>query len=120
MIPRGVQVGAIIASLAAVVAFVPHGGSTAGFIGRVVSVALTILFVLFAVRLYQTFRDDIYGLGARHRAILYAALGGFVLAMAWRNRLFDSAAGSLLWVVMIAGALGGLYACFMRWRAYRV
>ena len=120
MIPRGVQVGAIIASLAAVVAFVPHGGSTAGFIGRVVSVALTILFVLFAVRLYQTFRDDIYGLGERHRAILYAALGGFVLAMAWRNRLFDSAAGSLLWVVMIAGALGGLYACFMRWRAYRV
>jgi hypothetical protein len=120
VIPRGVQVGAIVAALAAVVAFVPHGGSTAGFIGRVVSVALTILFVLFAVRLYQTFRDDIYGLGERHRAILYGAFGGFVLAMAWRDRLFDSAAGSLLWVAMIAAALGGLYACFMRWRAYRV
>ncbi|MFL5843697.1 MAG: hypothetical protein ACJ762_03320 [Solirubrobacteraceae bacterium] len=120
MIPRGVQIGAIIAALAAVVAFVPHGGSTAGFIGRIISITLTILFVLFAVRLYQMFRDDIYGLGDQHRAILYGSVGAFVLAMAWREKLFDSGGGSLLWVVMIAGAMGGLYACFMRWRAYRI
>ncbi|MDX6666216.1 MAG: hypothetical protein QOG68_2422 [Solirubrobacteraceae bacterium] len=120
MIPRGVQVGAIIAGLAAVVAFVPHGGSTAGFIGRIISVALTILFVLFAARMYQMFRNDIYGLGDRYRLILYASLGSFVLAMAWRVQLFDTSGGSLLWVAMIAGALGGVYACFMRWRAFRI
>ena len=120
MIPRGVQIVAIIAAIAAVVAFVPHGGSTADFVGTLISVALTVLFGLFAVRLYQMFRDDIYGLGEQHRAILYASLGAFVLAMAWREELFDSAGGSLLWIVMIAGALGGLYACFVRWRAYRV
>ena len=120
MIPRGVQVGAIIAGLAAIVAFVPHGGSTAGFIGAIISVALTILFVLFGARLYQTFRDDIYGLGDRHRAILYGALGAFVLAMAGRDELFATGGGSLLWIVMIAGTLGGLYACFVRWRADRV
>ena len=120
MIPRGVQVGAIIAGLAAIVAFVPHGGSTAGFIGRIISIALTILFVLFGARLYQMFRNDIYGLGDRHRLILYASLGAFVLAMAWRVELLNTGGGSLLFIVMIAGALGGLYACFVRWRAYRV
>ena len=120
MIPRGVQIVAIIAGIAAVVAFVPHGGSTADFIGRIISISLTILFVLFAARLYQMFRNDIYGLGDTHRGILYGALGSFVLAMAWRDRLFDTGPGSLLWVAMVAGAMAGLYVCFMRWRAYRV
>jgi hypothetical protein len=120
VIPRGVQIAAIIAALAAVVAFVPHGGSTAGFIGRLISIALTVLFALFAVRLYQMFRDDIYGLGDRYRAILYGSIGGFVLAMAWREELFDTTAGSLLWVAMIAATFAGLYVCFMRWRAYRI
>ena len=120
MIPRGAQVALIIAGLAAIVAFVPHGGSSANFVGRIISIALTVLFALFAVRIYQMFRDDIYGLGERHRAILYASIGGFVLAMAWRVELFTTGAGTVLWIAMIAGALGGLYACFMRWRAYRV
>jgi hypothetical protein len=117
---RGFRIAAIIAGLAAIVAFVPHGGSTAGFVGRVISIALTVLFALFAIRLYQMLREDIYGLGDRHRLILYGSLGAFILAMAWREELFDSSLGSLLWVAMIAGAFAGLYVCFMRWRAYRV
>jgi hypothetical protein len=120
VIPRGLQVVLIIAGLAAIVAFLPHGDSGASLVATLISIALTVLFALFAVRLYQTFRDDIYGLGERHRLVLYAAIGGFVLAMAWREELFRTAAGSFLWVAMISGVLGGLYACFMRWRAYRV
>jgi hypothetical protein len=119
VIPRGVQVAAIVAGLAAIVAFVPHGGSTAGFIGRIISVSLTILLALFAARLYQMVRDDIYGLGERHRGILYASIAGFVLAMAWRQDLLATGAGTALWVAMIAACLGGLYVCFMHWRAYR-
>lgn len=111
---------AIVAALAAIVAFVPQGGSTAGFIGAVLTIALTVLFVLFGGRLYQMFRNDIYGLGDRHRGLLYASIGAFVLAMAWRGRLFDTVGGSLLWVALIAFALGGLWSVFMRWRAYRV
>lgn len=120
MIPRGLQIALIVGGLAAIVAFVPNGGSTADFIGRIISISLTILLVMFAVRLYQMFRDDIHGLGDQHRGMLYGALGAFVLAMAWRERLFDTAAGSLLWVVMIAGAFGALWAVFVRWRAYRI
>jgi predicted Na+-dependent transporter len=120
VIPRGVQIAAIIAGLAAIVAFVPHGGSTADFIGRIISIALTVLFVLFGVRLYQMFRSDIYGLGDRYRAILYGAIASFILAMAWRVELFDTTGGSMLWIAMIAGAMGGLYATFMHWRSYRI
>lgn len=118
--PRWLQIVLVIGGLAAVVAFVPEGESSAGFLGRVLSITLTILFVLFAVRLYQQFREDIYGLGDRYRLALYGALGAIVLAMAWRHELFDTAAGSLLWTAMIAGALGALYACFVRWRAFRI
>jgi len=120
VIPRGLQVALIIAGLAAIVAFVPHGGSSANFIATLISIALTVLFALFAVRLYQQFRNDIYGLGDRYRGLLYGAIGAFILAMAWRNRLFDTVGGSLLWVALIAFALGGLWTVFMRWRAYRV
>ena len=120
MIPRGVQIAAIIAGLAAIVAFVPHGGSSADFIGRIISVALTVLFVLFGMRLYQMFRTDIHGLGDRYRGILYGSIAAFVLAMAWRVELFDTSGGSVLWIALIAGALGGLYATFVHWRSYRI
>lgn len=120
MIPRWLQIVLVVGALAAVVAFVPEGSSSAGFVGRVLSITLMILFVLFAVRLYQQFRDDIYVLGDRYRGVLYGALGAIVLAMAWRRELFDTTGGSLLWVAMIAGALGGLYATFVHWRSYRI
>lgn len=120
MIPRPLQIVGIIAGLAAIVAFVPEGDSTASLIGTVLSISLLVLFVLFGVRVYQQFRTDIYGLGDRHRAMLYGALGAFVFAMAGRERMFDTAPGSLLWVALIAGAMGALYAVFMHWRSYRI
>jgi hypothetical protein len=120
MSARGLRTAAIIAALAAIVAFVPQGGSSAGFISALLSIALMALFVLFGGRLYRTFRSEIYGLGDRYRAILYASIGGFVLAMAWRVQLFDTTGGSVLWTAMVAGAMAGLYVVFVRWRAYRV
>ena len=120
MIPRGAQIVLVIAGLAAIVAFVPEGDSTASLIGTILSISLMVLFVLFAARMYQMFRTDIYGLGDRHRALLYGALGAFVFAMAGREQMFDSVGGSLLWIVLIAGALGALYAVFVHWRSYRI
>jgi hypothetical protein len=116
----GLRTAAIVAGLAAVVAFVPQGGSTAGFIGAILTIAVTVLFVLFGGRLYQMFRTDIYGLGDRHRGLLYGAIGAFVLAMAWRVELLDTTLGSLLWAALIGFALGALWTVFVRWRAYRL
>ena len=120
MIPRGAQIVLIIAGLAAIVAFVPEGDSTASFIGTILSITLMTLFVLFAGRLYQQFRDDIHGLGDRNRALLYGALGAFVFAMAGREEMFDTAPGSILWIALIVGAMAALYAVFTHWRAYRI
>jgi hypothetical protein len=120
VIPRWLQIVAIIAGLAAIVAFVPQGDNTADLIGTILSISLMVLFVLFAARLYQQFRSDIYGLGEKHRVFLYGALGAFVYAMAGREQMFDSTVGSLLWVALIAGAMGALYSVFMHWRSYRI
>jgi hypothetical protein len=119
MVPRGVRYAAIVAALAAIVAFVPHGGSSAGALGGILQAVLSVLFVLFAAQLYMRFRTDIYGLGEGYRAILYGSIGLFVLAMAGRTRLADTGPGTLLLIVMIGAALGGLVACFTRWRAER-
>ena len=120
MIPRWLQIVGIIAGLAAIVAFVPEGDSTADLIGTILSISLMVLFVLFAARLYQQFRTDIYGLGDRNRALLYGALGAFVFAMAGRVEMFDTAPGSFLWIALIAGAMAALYAVFIHWREYRI
>ena len=109
---------AIIAGLAAIVAFVPQGGDTATFVGNVLSLLITIMFVLLGVRFYQANRTDLYGLGDRHRALLYGAIGACVLAMAARPRLFDTGAGTLLWFAVIGGASYALYVVFRRYRAY--
>ena len=64
----------IIAVLAAIVAFIPQGGDTADFITRVLSVLFAIMFVWFGYWLYRQFRTEIYGLGERHRALLYCSI----------------------------------------------
>lgn len=119
MIPRGARNAAIVAGLAAVIAFVPHGGSSAGLVGSLLTIALSVLFVFFGAQMYARFRSDIYGLGDQYRLVLYGSIGLFVLAMAGRSRLSDTGLGTLLLVAMIGAALGGLFACFTRWRAER-
>jgi surface polysaccharide O-acyltransferase-like enzyme len=109
----------IILLLAAIVAFVPQGGATATFAGNVISIAITIMFLLFGLRMYQMFRTDIYGLGDRWRAVLYGSIGLVVLAMAARPRLVDTGAGLLVWLVVMAAAAYGLYGCWRQYRSYR-
>jgi hypothetical protein len=111
---------AIIAGIAALVAFTPQGGDTADFVGSFLSLLVMILFLLIGVRLYQAFRTDIYGLGDRHRGLLYGALGLAILAMAASGRLFDSGAGTLLWLALMVGVTAALYTVWRQYRAYRI
>jgi hypothetical protein len=111
---------AIVAGVAALVAFLPQGGKTADFVAQVLIVAFSIVFVLFAVRLYRMFRGDIYGLGERHRTMLYGSVGVAVLAMAALPRLFATGVGVLVWLVLMVGASAGLYAVWRHYRAYRI
>ena len=108
----------IIAGLAAIVAFAPGGGDTASFVGRVLSILFTIMFVWFGVWVYRQFRTDIYGLGERHRAILYGSIGVGVFAMAASSRLLDTGVGVLVFVALLVGVSLGMWTAWRRYREY--
>jgi hypothetical protein len=106
----------IILVLAAAVAFIPGGGTTAGLVGAILSTLIMVSLVFFAYRFYREHRVELDGLGDRWRGLLYGAIAAVVLALAGLPRLQDSSGGTLLVVVLLAGAA---YAFYAVWRHYR-
>jgi len=111
---------AIVAAVAAIVAFVPAGNESASFVSQVISIAFAIVIAFLGLRLYQMFRTDIYGLGDLWRGVLYGSIGLVVFAFAARRELVDSGAGTLGFIAMIVAAGTGLYLVWQRYRAYRI
>jgi hypothetical protein len=107
---------AIILILAAAVAFVPGGGTTAGLIGAILSTLILVSLVLLAARFYRERRMDIEGLGDRWRALFYGALGVAVLDMAARPRLSNTGGGTIVWIGLLGASA---YAVYLVWRHYR-
>jgi hypothetical protein len=106
----------IILVLAALVAFIPGGGTTADVIGAILSTLILVSLVFLVARLYREHRFDLDGLGDRWRGLLYGAIGVAILAMAARPRLSDTSGGTLVWVALLGCAS---YAVYMVWRHYR-
>ena len=106
----------IVLLLAFAVYAVPGGGDTASFIGALLSTAILGALIFIVVRLYREHRLELFTLTDRWRGILYGAIGAAVFAMAARDRLWDTGGGTLLWLVVVAGAS---YALVLVWRQYR-
>ncbi|QEC47840.1 hypothetical protein FSW04_09840 [Baekduia soli] len=109
---------AIVLALAAAVAFLPGGGKSATFVSSLLGVAIGVIFVLLAVRFYRENRVAIFGLGDRHRALLYGALGAVVVALAGRGRLLGTSVGTLVFFVLLLGAAAAVYAVWKHHRSY--
>jgi drug/metabolite transporter (DMT)-like permease len=109
---------AIILVLAAAVAFVPGGGTSAALIGAILSTLILVSLVFFAYRFYREHRVELDGLGDRWRGLLYGAIGVVVLALAARPRLSDSSGGTLLVVVLLGAAAFAFYAVWRHYREY--
>jgi uncharacterized protein involved in cysteine biosynthesis len=109
---------AIVLLLAAVVAFVPGGGTTAGLIGAILSTLILVSLVFFAYRFYREHRVELDGLGDRWRGLLYGAIAAVVLALAALPRLKDTSGGTLVVVVLLGGAAYAFYAVWRRYREY--
>jgi hypothetical protein len=107
----------IIVAIAAAVAFLPGGGDTAGLVGALLNIGITVIFVLLGIRFYRENRVAIFALGDRHRGLLYGALAAVVLAMAGRGQLLDTGPGSLVFFLLLAGAAGALYAVWQHHRS---
>jgi drug/metabolite transporter (DMT)-like permease len=109
---------AIILVLAAAVAFLPGGGTSAALIGAILSTLILVSLVFFAYRFYREHRVELDGLGDRWRGLLYGAIGVVVLALAARPRLSDSSGGTLLVVVLLGAAAFAFYAVWRHYREY--
>jgi hypothetical protein len=107
---------AIVLVIAAAVAFIPGGGTTAGLVGAILSTLIMVSLVFFAYRFYREHRLELDGLGNRWRGLLYGAIGAVVLALAALPRLKDTSGGTLIVVVVLGGAA---YAFYAVWRHYR-
>ena len=107
---------AIVLVLAAAVAFIPGGGSTAALVAAILSTLIMVSLVFFAYRFYREHRVELDGLGDRWRGLLYGAIGAVVLALAALPRLSDSSGGTLVVVALLGGAA---YAFYAVWRHYR-
>jgi hypothetical protein len=107
---------AIVLVLAAAVAFIPGGGTTAGLVGGILSTLIFVSLVFFAYRFYREHRLELDGLGDRWRGLLYGAIAAVVLALAALPRLRDTSGGTLVVVVVLGAAA---YAFYAVWRHYR-
>ncbi|HEY6758673.1 MAG TPA: hypothetical protein VI318_04260 [Baekduia sp.] len=108
----------IVIAVAAAVAFVPGGGDTAAVVRAFLSIAISVTFVLLGMRFYRENRVTIFSLGDTHRGLLYGALGAIVVALAGRDQLTNSGIGSIVFVALLVGAVGALYAVWQHYRSY--
>jgi hypothetical protein len=109
---------AIVLVLAAAVAFIPGGGTTAGLVGGILSTLIFVSLVFFAYRFYREHRLELDGLGDRWRGLLYGAIAAVVLALAALPRLQDTSGGTLVVVVVLGAAAYAFYAVWHHSREY--
>lgn len=109
---------AIVLALAAAVTVLPGGGDASAGVLQALVIAMLASIAYFAVRLYREHRTDIYSLGDRNRAILYAAVGLATLTLTATNRLWATGAGSIVWIALMALAVYAVYFVFRASRQY--
>jgi len=100
---------AIVMLLALVVAFLPGGGNFA----EALLTALTMgLLAGIAWMVYTVSRENqltLATLSEGRRAILYGAVGLIALLIAGSDKLFSTGGGTLLWILLLALAVGAIW-----------
>jgi TRAP-type C4-dicarboxylate transport system permease small subunit len=109
---------AIVALIAAAVEFLPGGGRAVEAFAAALWVVFAAGFAYFAYRLYRERHVDLYGLGDRHRALLYGALAvGFITAAA-QPRMWLTGFGEFVWFALIGVSIYTLLAVYRYARTY--
>jgi hypothetical protein len=113
---RNLRNVAIIVVIATLVFALPAGGTAADLVGWMATFVLLISISWFAGRLYRDNRVWLMGLPDADRGLLYVSLGVIVITLCATGRLMGTAGGTLVWIVLLAAALSGLFAF---WRVVR-
>jgi hypothetical protein len=108
---------AIILVIAAVVAIAPGGGAAANTVLQAASLLFLAVLAWFGSVMYRQHRSSLYSLGDRRRAILYAALAVATLTLSATPRLWNTSAGSVVWLILIGLCLYAVIA--IAWAARR-
>jgi len=108
---------AILVLIALAIAAIPGSSQAQGIVSAVLSLTLAALIVYFIARLYRDRRIEIYGLGDLDRGILYLSLAGIVVLLAGAQ-WFNSTAGAVIEIVLLATCVAGLIRVYQVWRSY--
>jgi len=95
----------IVLAIAAVVALVPGGGTTAGVVIQIVSLAFLASILWVASLMYRAHRIALFSLGDRRRAILYGAAGMLAITLTGTSQLWRTSSGSVAWLVLVGGSV---------------
>lgn len=107
---------AIVAAIAAAIAFLPGGGDVAAVVSRTLSLAFAAVIAWAGWWAYRRFALDLDALPPGYRGLLYAAIGGVVLAFAGASRLTATTPGALVFILILGSAALALVAV---WRTHR-
>jgi hypothetical protein len=109
---------AIILALAAAVDFLPGGGAAAD----AVMAALTLIFLAaiawFVYRLYREQQLTLSTLSDPQKAGLFGAAGGIALLIAAYDEFSSWNGGVLLWIALLAGCIGAIFAIWRNASTY--
>lgn len=110
----------IILALAAIVTFVPGGGTAGSFVVSLLSVAFLASLAWFGSVFYREHRTDLFSLEPRMRALLYGSLAVAILTLIATRRLWGAGGGLgvLLWFVLIAAASIGVVTVYRAHQRY--
>jgi len=111
---RTARNAAIIMSLALPIAFLPRGDNFA----EALLTALTMgLLAGITWMLYTFSRENQLTLATLtdgRRAILYGSLGLISLLIAGSDKMFSTGGGTLLWILLLAAAVAGIWQVWMK------
>jgi hypothetical protein len=108
----------IVLAIAAIVVIVPGGGTGASVLTQAVSLAFLVSLCWFASVMYRQHRITLYSLGDGRRAILYVACGVAAVTLTGTSKLWHTSAGSVAWLVLMAGAVYAAFAVVWAARKY--
>lgn len=108
----------IVLAIAALVALIQGGVTAANVAIQAVSLVFLGTIVWFLSLTYRQYRATLYGLGEGRRALLYVALGVGTLTLTATSRLLGTGAGSVAWLLLLAGSIYAVFAVLWSARRY--
>ena len=108
----------IVLLIAAAVYELPGGGRAASIFESILFVAFGVAIGYLGLRMYREGRIALHGLGDRHRALLYGALGLAAVVVIGQKRMWQSGLGELVWFVLVGLVVYALLAVWRHSRSY--